>query len=107
MGVGHGSRRQDKMRKIIFGLLFLGFCQNAFAVNTDKYIVQRPDGGVSIVTYIQGSNKSLENVLRDFGFDGYPVSPLKDGDLPKDRTDRNSWTRLGSKVIVDPAKKAE
>lgn len=94
------------MKKLVL-LFLLIFPFNLYAKDTEKYMVQRPDGGVSIVQYIPGSHDSLTDVLRELGFSNYPITAITDSDLPKDRTYREAWKKSGLKVIEDETKKEE
>ena len=89
--------------KNLLSLLFLvSFSSSAFA---STYAVDRPDGGVSIVNYSEGSSDSLEDVLKAQGFSGYPVSKVEVSELPS-RADRKYWKKNGNKVEVDAVKKS-
>ena len=93
------------MKKIYFFLLPFFLTPNAFALDT--YAVQRDDG-VSIVYYNPGSQKSLEQVLKDSGLEGKPLKRISPDDLPS-REDRNFWVLddvpIGKKIKVDSSKK--
>ena len=92
---------------IIFLLLILLSSPAFAAVETEKYLVERPDGGVSIVQYIPGSRKTVQRVLEDQGLKGFPVRVITPADLPPDRKDRDywKWDSFSRKVVVDEAKK--
>ena len=100
------------MKKIysIIILIQVFFVSNVFAVETDNYIIEKPDGSVAIVHYVQGSNDSLETVVNQLGFMAMPISTLKSSYFPLDRKDREFWARndnpFGSKIKIDTAKKA-
>lgn len=93
------------IKKILIVSIFLfPFLANA-EIQTEKYMVERPDGGVSIVYYIPDSGKSLNDVLAAQGYENYPVYAIAQTDIPTDRSDRNYWKRSGGKIVVDPEKK--
>jgi hypothetical protein len=85
-----------------FFLLFL-FPTVLFA--SEKYAVERPDGGVSIIHYQPSSSEPIEEVIHSLGFDGLPIRKVNDSDIPSERTDRKYWTVLGKKIVVDTATK--
>lgn len=88
------------MKKLIFlSLLFIS--SNAFA---SKYAVERSDGGVSVITYNQGSKDSLEDILKEQGFEGRPVIEITDDQLPT-RSERKYWKRSGGQIVVNVTKK--
>jgi len=94
------------MKKYIVFATIILFSSSAFA---SMYVVERPDGGVSIVNYVDGSSDSLEDVLRDLGFKGFPILEIDQSDIPKSKEDRSFWVMnkvpMGSKIKVDSAKK--
>ena len=91
------------MKKLL--ILFLLFSATAYA---DMYAVERPDGSVSVVNHIGGD--SLEDVLGELGFSGYPIIRISASDLPP-REDRSFWAfndiPVGKKLKVDSVKKAQ
>lgn len=90
--------------KLSLFLLLGSMCSKAlYAV--ESYAVERTDGGVSIVNYFEGSNDTLDDVLRDIGLSGRPIERISKADMPADRTDRNFWKLSGKKVVVDTVKK--
>lgn len=96
------------IKKTWFLFLILGyFILNFAGVYTEKYAVQRPDGGVSIVYYFPGSNDTLDDVLRSQGLDNLPIAIVKDSDLPATREFREAWVKQGSKIREDAVKKQE
>lgn len=92
------------MRNIIFFALFLA-CSAVYAEENEVYIVDLPDGGVSVVYYFPGSEDTIEDVLKSQGKGGYPFRRLQ-GALPA-REDRDAWVRKGKKIVVDIDKKEE
>ena len=93
------------MRKLIlvFLLLISGI---SYASDSELYLVERPDGGVSVLQYFPGSKDSLQDVLRDMGFSGYPIERISKNDLPTNRADRKYWKRgVLNKIEIDTAKK--
>lgn len=92
--------------KYLFLILFLSFSVNAYA---DSYAVQRDDGGVTLVHYIEGSSDSLADVLTELGLMGKPIIRIEESDLPP-RSDRDYWefndVPIGKKLRVNTAKKA-
>lgn len=91
------------MKKLIFfGLLFL----IPGIVSAERYMVEKPDGGVAIV-YVEG--ESIESVLEKNQMTGWDYREINDEDIPASRADRNYWKfDSGSKkVVVDTAKKAQ
>ena len=96
------------MKKLIMFLAFILLGSPLFAnVASDKYLVEKPDGSVSILYYVPSSEKSLSQVLEDNGFSSYPVTALKADQIPTDRTDRNywKWSKADKKIMVDVDKK--
>lgn len=66
-----------------------------------KIAVQRPDGGVSIVTIIlddghgikrEYSTALAEAEMRRAGLGGLPFRRIEDDEIPADRAFRNAWT---------------
>lgn len=90
------------MIKFILALMLIS--GTAYAQNVEKIAVDRPDGSVSIVSYIVGSQDSLADVLKDSGLSGLPNSKVDS--LPK-REDRDYWVKVGNQVTTDSAKKAQ
>lgn len=90
------------MKKYLFISLFL-FCSVCHADDFEKYVVDRPDGGISIVYVVNGSRDDIYDVLKSQGMEEYPYRRLE-GELPS-REDRDSWTRNGKKIVVDRDKK--
>jgi len=90
------------MRKFLILLLLI-----SSPVFAEIYVVEREDGGVSIVNYFEGSEDSLADVLKDNGLLGRPIRKLNPGDLPESREDRKYWKvdLVTKKVVVDQAKK--
>jgi len=95
------------MKKIIVLIGFLSICSFAWAVDVDRYAVEREDGGVSIVSYVKGSTKSFEKVLEDNGLSGRPITALSDADIPKTRADRKYWKMSGKKIVINEFEKQE
>lgn len=101
------------MKKLIFVLVVFFLIPYALIldaqVETELYAVERPDGGVSIIHYIPGSGDSLESVVNELGFSGFPIKRITKNDLPQDRTDRKYWKMnpvpIGKKIEIDTAKK--
>ena len=93
------------MKKLIFLSLIL-FSVPAYA---EMYAVERPDGGTSIIYYQEGSNDSLESVINDLGFKGFPIKKITPSDLPPDRSNRKYWKvneiPIGKKIMIDSNKK--
>ena len=93
------------MKTALMVISALCFASNAFA--WDTYAVQRDDG-VSVVYYNPGSQKSLDQVLKDSGLEGKPVKKISKDDLPS-REDRAFWVfndvPVGKKIKVDTVKK--
>ena len=97
------------MKKSIFLVYFLLLASPCFSeVETEIYAVQRDDGGVNVIYYIPGSNKSLESVLRSQGLSWNPIKKITEDDLPE-RADRKYWklndVPIGKKIVVDKAAK--
>lgn len=94
------------MKKIIFLILLTTIPSIAYA---GRYLVEKPDGSVTVVEYVEGSKDSLSDVLDSFGLQGLPIDALNPGDLPATRIDRKYWKKnpvpIGSKVIIDTVKK--
>lgn len=78
-------------------------------VETELYVVEKPDGSVSIINYILGSGDSLEGIVNDLGFSGLPIKKITKNDLPNDRSDRKYWKLnqipIGKKIEIDTVKK--
>lgn len=64
------------------------------------YAVEKPDGSIAIINYKEGSFDALDEVLRDLGFDGYPIRRVDPKEFPP-REDRDYWIMLGGKIKVD------
>lgn len=86
---------------ILFIFLFSGI---AYA-DIDTYVIEREDGGVSVMRYNTSSSDSVETALKEQGFEGRPVHKVTESELPPDRSDRNFWTWEGGKVKVSNSKK--
>lgn len=95
--------------KKLFILISLSFCLNAYADQpTDKFVIEKPDGTVAIVHYLQGSGRSLENILEEQGLSNFPIYQISDSELNKlDRKDRKYWKKKGNKIVVDTDMKLE
>jgi len=97
------------MKKPIISILFFGcvffITGNLQAIET--YAVKHPTGEVSIVYYIEGSQDSVEDVLKSSNLSGLPAVKVDSVDIPADRADRKYWKVQGSKVVIDGLKKAE
>lgn len=74
---------------------------------TKQIIARKADGGISITHYDDRDdlNKIIEKHITAFGG---TVLQIVDGDVekPADRKDRDCWDFNGTKVIVDPIKRA-
>ena len=96
------------MKKLIF-VFFIVFSSNVYNIYADTYAVERPDGGVSIIYYNEGASDSLESVINDLGFKGFPIKKVDVSDLPPDRSNRKYWKLndipVGKKIIIDSVKK--
>lgn len=91
------------MYKILLVLLLI-----SFPVLADEiYEVRKPDGSISIHTYFNNPNKTLEDTLRDAGLAGLPIRQISLADLPADKTDRKYWKSNGSKITIDGVKKQQ
>jgi len=88
------------MRQIITGLGILFICGNCFA---EMYSVDRDDGGVSIIHYKEGSRDSLDDVIKELGFEGMFIRRITE--IPNDRSDREFWAMSGKKIVIDNVKK--
>lgn len=66
-----------------------------------KIAYDRPDGGVSIVTRLNGD---LSLTGRDIPPDATNVRLIDPSDIPADRTFRNAWTTIGGNVEHDMEK---
>lgn len=98
----------NTIKKSWFLFLILGaFLLNFGGVDTENYAVERPDGGITVVYYVPGSEDSLDDVLRDMSLSGFPISKVKKSDLPPTREFRNTWTKLGKRIVEDGDKKIE
>lgn len=95
------------MKKLILTIIALSILTDS--VYAETYAVERSDGGVSIIYYQEGSGDSLETVIKDLGFTGYPIKKIIPSDFPTDRSDRNYWklndVPVGKKVVIDTDKK--
>lgn len=89
-----------KKQLLITGLLFI--CGNLYA---EKCAVQRPDGGITVIEYIDGSSDSISDVLSEFGYDGKECVQVKS--IPSNRKDREFWKIEGNSIVVDSIKKQE
>lgn len=89
------------MIKLLFLFIF-GFCSIAHA---ETYAVDRADGGVSIISYNESASDTLQDVVRDLGFEGRPIKRISESDIPASREDRDSWTVQGKKIVIDTDKK--
>lgn len=94
---------------LLISFLFIsGVCEAS-----QMYAVERDDGGISIVTYEDGSKDSLADVLKDMGlmysFDPHKIYAISKSDLPADRADRRYWklnkVGIGPRVLIDTDKK--
>ena len=97
------------MKKLIFLIYLLSTATVCFSeIETEIYAVGRDDGGISVIYYIPGSSKSLENILRSQGLIGKPIKRITKSDFPA-REDRKYWklndVPVGKKIIVDTVAK--
>ena|SRR3990167_3881926 len=94
------------MKTLKYFILFILFSTPVFA---SDYLIEKPDGSVVIVGYIEGSSDSLETVLKDLGLLGLPIQRLSPSDFPSDKKDRKYWklndVPIGKKIVIDTAKK--
>lgn len=97
------------MRKFIFIFIFLLASQYSYASNVEFYVVEKTDGTVAIIHYLTGSFDSIQDVIRDLGYEARPIEKVNKGDLPPTQTDRLYWkmnpSPMGNRVIVDNVKK--
>lgn len=93
------------MKKIL--LLLLLFGSSAYAdVQTDKFLIEKPDGSVVILYYVPGSFDTLSEVVKSMGLDGLPIQRVSESDIPKDRSDRDYWRKgIFGKIEIDSIKK--
>lgn len=88
---------------LLFLFIICLFSKNGFSKN---YLVEKPDGSVAVIQYVEGSNDSLMDVIHANGFDGYPIEELNVTDIPQTREDRKYWKKgLVSKIEIDQDKK--
>jgi len=95
------------MKIILFLVFSILILRNAFA--DEGYAVEKSDGSVDVITYLDGSGDSLETILKERGLTGRPVKRVGKIDLPDGKSDRVYWQMnsipIGKKVIVDTIKK--
>jgi len=92
------------VKKILFVAFLLSFCVSGYA--EDRYMVEKPDGSVSIILYISG--EPLSEVIDSLGLTGYPIQAITSSDLPNTREDRDFWIvddTPGKKIKIDSVKK--
>lgn len=70
------------------------------------YMVENPDGTVEVVHYLEGSSKSLSQVMKDSGLEGRQAIKINPSDIPPTRADRKYWKKAVDKIGIDAAKKA-
>lgn len=74
-------------------------------VATDKYMVERPDGGVTVIYYVSGSKDSIEDVIKSYGLSGLPYQKVNASDIPATRIDRKYWKKSGNSMGIDTVKR--
>lgn len=94
------------MKKLLIILLFLFPCVLNADNSSDIYAVERPDGGVSIVYYLNGSGDSFDQVLKDLGFKDYPVLKIDKSEIPVSKSERKYWKHNNGKIQIDAVKKS-
>lgn len=82
--------------------------KNGYCDDVELYAVSKADGQISVINYYPGSGDSLEHILKDNNFVGFPIKRIQTSDLPA-RSDRKYWrlndVPIGKKIIVDLAAK--
>ena len=87
--------------KLILFILFFLISTPVFA---KQYLVEKPDGTIAILNYIDGAKDTLQDVLRDMGFSGYTVFPLKPSDFPAENINSKYWRvnyGTGPRIRID------
>lgn len=95
------------MKNLILALFFLGFCFPLHA--NDCYVFENPDGSIRVTQYIDGSADSMQDVVREIGAEGLPVTKISCQDIPKNKQDRKAWRMnpVTKKIVIDPVAKAD
>ena len=72
------------------------------------YAIEKPDGSVVITTYVEGSQDTLEDVVRELGLLGRPIIAITRAELPP-MEDSDYWrfnpVPIGDRLIVDQVAK--
>jgi len=92
------------MRNLIF-ILLMFFSINLYAYETSKYIIEKEDGSLAILSYVEGSNRSLNESLRLSGYEGRPFHNVTNEVLPEDSAD--FWEWKNGRVQVNQQKKSQ
>lgn len=72
---------------------------------TKNIVFQRKEGGVSIMTLVQGADR--DDAVKKFlaaHVGEYYADYLEDVEVPADRTHRDAWTIVSNKIVVDKKK---
>jgi len=96
------------MKKLI---LIFGFCLIASTVYASHYIVERADGTVVEIVYVDGARKSLSRVVDGLGLTGRPIFRTKPEDIALMDSEHPKYWRInqvpiGSRLKIDTAAKA-
>ena len=90
------------MRYLPFILLL--FCTPLYAA-IEPHIIERADGGISVMYYNTESRFTPAEERDRQGFVGRPITKIKMSDIPQSREDRNYWKKSGDKIVIDTARK--
>lgn len=71
-----------------------------------KYILERSDGGVSILTYL-GGDKSVEKVISEQPYEVVSYREVEETELPASRAFRDAWEVKEAKVVENYGKSVE
>lgn len=69
------------------------------------YLLQRDDGGVSILRHLD-LNKSVDSIVQDLDFNVLTVTEIQENQIPASRAFRNAWEfdAVNSKIAENPDK---
>ncbi len=72
----------------------------------EHYAIETVDDGVAILAYNLEAKDTLQDVIRDSGFEGRPKHEITTEDVPEGGPDRHAWEWRGGRIQINQAKKA-
>lgn len=86
-------------------VLFLFLFSSTLFAEVIPYVIEREDGGVSVLYYDTGSPYSADEEIKRIGFGSRPYKQISLSDIPVKDENRKYWKVSGKKIVIDEDKK--